>query len=129
MLMEIYLIEGPTNIGKSSLIMAQYLRCVNTGNFKEIYNYHPDSLSNFIYVIENLSTGDYILFNSATDDWNCIDRFDQTINRFHGKLTKIVTSIRDTSSPKLHQWTMDIIHKYYPGIPKNTTYLGNLLYI
>ncbi len=126
--MEIYLIEGPENIGKSSLIYAQYIRCMKTGNFKEIYSDLPNSLDDFIFVLENLSTGEYILFNSPTDERSCIVRFNKIINQYNNSnLTKIVTSIRDmNNNPKLHKWTMDVIKNHYPNATIYTIDLNDL---
>lgn len=117
--MEVYFIEGTEDLGKSSLILAQYRRLMRTNNYILVENEAPHSLDDFRLLIQNIVNSECILFNSPTDDRGCINAFDAFINKCQSKgynITIIVTSIRPINyNPNFHKWVNDTIEKYYPG--------------
>ncbi|NDV66512.1 hypothetical protein [Bacteroides sp. 224] len=98
--MKVHLIEGPENAGKSSLIYAQYRRIMNTNQYKLVENHSPQSLDDFIYLIQHTETEKCILFNSATDTFPCIHRMEQFYNTFKRvyNIVTVVSSNRDINS-------------------------------
>lgn len=101
--MEAYVIEGAPNAGKSTLIYAQYLRLMNSNNYKLVESEYPHALTGFRLLIENIYTRECIYFNSPTDDKACINQFKDFFQK-HSigyNITKIVTSCRDDNNSHL----------------------------
>lgn len=117
--MEIYLIEGSANTGKSSLILAQFRRLMKTGKYILVENENPHSLDDFRFLIEEKNTEQCILFNSPTDDKKCIKGLDAFINKCNRYNVKtVISSIRaQNSNPDLNILTHDVIKRNFPNAP------------
>lgn len=114
--MEIYLINGPEDIGKSSLILAQYYRLMSMKlfNIVEQENVTPFSLNDFRYLLKNQKTNECIYLNSPTDTKECINDFENFYLKNYRtyNITTIVSSIRDKNHNSiLFKLTMDAINR------------------
>lgn len=115
--MNVYLISGPAEVGKSSLILAQYKRLMSSNDYVLVENENPHSLNDFRYLLQSSITGECILLNSPTDDSHCIDDFEAFYNKHRSiyNITTIITSIRDKSiNPNFNRWTMEAINRMAP---------------
>lgn len=122
--MEVYIIEGPADSGKSSLIYSQYLKLLNTKNYAIVENEKPGILSDFKIILENLENEEKecTLFNSPTDDAKCITNFEKFFNKYSNrKITRIITSCRPNTNghgdEALYRQTRDVIKKIAPSVP------------
>ncbi|MEA4980741.1 MAG: hypothetical protein VB075_19415 [Petrimonas sp.] len=127
--MEVYIIEGPANSGKSSLIYSQYLKLLNTKNYTIVENEKPDILSDFKILLKNKDTKECTLFNSPTDDARCITNFEKFYRQWSEdrkgrkgyNITRIITSCRPntngTDDEALYEQTRDVIKKIAPSVP------------
>ena len=126
--MEAYVIEGAPDAGKSTLIYAQYLRLMNSNNYKLVESEYPHALTGFRLLIENIHTSECVYFNSPTDDGECIDLFQDFYLKYctSYNIVKIVTSSRDDGNIKLKNRVLNFINGLNPS---NTTiiYLSPLL--
>lgn len=118
--MEAYIIEGAPDAGKSTLIYAQYLRLMNSNNYKLVESEYPHALTGFRLLIENIHTHECIYFNSPTDDGECIDLFQDFYLKYYTSynIVKIVTSSRDNGNIRFKNRVLNFINGLNPS---NTT--------
>lgn len=116
--MQVVYIEGPADIGKSTLINQQYHRLMATGDYTVIDKENEFALSDFRFLLQNKVTRECIVLNSPTDTQTCIKEMGFFISKqlIAGyNITKVVTSIRPQKvNQNLYEQTKNVIKGLFP---------------